>query len=896
MNLVPDSPQKLYEQMASAFDALPGGIALLDADDRYVMWSQRYAEILGPVAQEIAVGLRFEDAVRATLDKGLIVEAIGREDEWLADSLTQHRLASSMGEHHLQDGTWIRIQEYRTADGGRIVVRTDITELKRDEGRLTAAIQESKDREGRISAVVDTVLDGIITIDADGTIETFNAAATRIFGYSADEAMGQNVKFLMPEPFHTEHDGYLKHFHETGETKIIGIGREVIGRRKDGSTFPMSLSVSEMHVGGQKMFTGIVRDITELKEAEAKLKAAIQESKDTEGRISAVVDNVLDGIITIDADGTIETFNAAATRIFGYSVEEAMGQNVKFLMPEPFHTEHDGYLKHFHETGETKIIGIGREVVGRRKDGSTFPMSLAVGEMHVGGQKMFTGIVRDITELKEVEAELSKQKLLLDSAVDNMAQGLLMFDADARIVFWNQRYLDIYGMSPSVFKEGCTLFELMKHREDLGAISGDAESNIERVFANLAEGKPWSIVQTFSDDRSIHIRVRPMPDGGWVSTHEDVTENAKFQAELKRSNADLEQLNYAMEKLSAGYSLWDKDDRFVACNAFFRKYRGEAARMLTPGMKHEEYMREVAKGESLVLDKTSEEEWLQRHLDRKSLEYREHEDVQRDGRVFRVTTQKLPSGGIISFHFDITENAKFREDLKRSNTDLEQFAYVASHDLQEPLRMVASYTELLAKRYEGQLDDRADRYIGHAVSGAKRMQSLLNDLLAYSRAGQSDKSMSPTDTMKVVANVGKNLAAAIESTGAELVYDNLPAVLSEPVQLAQIFQNLIANAIKFHGDESPRIEITAKTNGAECIFLVADNGIGIDVDHFDRIFTIFQRLHERGTYEGIGLGLAIVKKLVERHGGAITVESEPGRGATFIFTLPKATTPLGESL
>jgi light-regulated signal transduction histidine kinase (bacteriophytochrome) len=287
---------------------------------------------------------------------------------------------------------------------------------------------------------------------------------------------------------------------------------------------------------------------------------------------------------------------------------------------------------------------------------------------------------------------------------------------------------------------------------------------------------------------------------------------------------------------------------------------------------------------------------LQRHRERRSAKYREHEDVQSDGRVFRVTTEKLDDGSTISFHFDITENAKFREDLKRSNTDLEQFAYVASHDLQEPLRMVASYTELLAKRYEGQIDERADKYIGHAVSGAKRMQSLLNDLLAYSRAGQSDKSRVPADTMEIVDNVVGNLSSAIERTGAEIRYRDLPTVMSEPVQLSQIFQNLIGNAIKFHGEEPPRIKIAAKSSGTEWMFFVSDNGIGIDGSHFDRIFTIFQRLHERGAYEGTGLGLAIVKKLVERHGGRIAVESEPGQGTTFIFTLPKATMPLGEAI
>lgn len=252
------------------------------------------------------------------------------------------------------------------------------------------------DREGRVRAIVDTVLDGIITIDSVGTVETFNPAAELIFGYDKEEVIGRNVKMLMPEPYHGEHDGYLDSYLKTGDAKVIGIGREVTGRRKDGRSFPMELAVSEMQVSGQRMFTGIVRDITERKEAERQLL-------DREGRVRAIVETVLDGIITIDAHGTVETFNPAAEIIFGYSADQVVGRNVKILTPAPYHAEHDGYLENYLATGEAKVIGIGREVVGRRQDGSLFPMELAVSEMEVAGQRMFTGIVRDITERKEAE-------------------------------------------------------------------------------------------------------------------------------------------------------------------------------------------------------------------------------------------------------------------------------------------------------------------------------------------------------------------------------------------------------------------------------------------------------------------------------------------------------------
>ncbi len=251
-------------------------------------------------------------------------------------------------------------------------------------------------------SVVDHVIDGIITIDARGAITTFNRAAERIFGYAAGEVVGRNVKVLMPQPYRGEHDGYLHNYLRTGIPRIIGIGREVVGQRKDGTTFPMELAISEFKLGGERYFTGIVRDITERKRAEEELREA-------EERMRSVVDHVVDGIVTIDEHGHVESFNPAAQRIFGYALEEVVGRNVKILMPEPYHGEHDGYLSNYRRTGQARIIGIGREVLGRRKDGSTFPMELAVSEFHVGARRYFTGIVRDITERKRLESQLQQR-------------------------------------------------------------------------------------------------------------------------------------------------------------------------------------------------------------------------------------------------------------------------------------------------------------------------------------------------------------------------------------------------------------------------------------------------------------------------------------------------------
>jgi two-component system, chemotaxis family, sensor kinase Cph1 len=242
---------------------------------------------------------------------------------------------------------------------------------------------------------------------------------------------------------------------------------------------------------------------------------------------------------------------------------------------------------------------------------------------------------------------------------------------------------------------------------------------------------------------------------------------------------------------------------------------------------------------------------------------------------------------------DITERKKAEEALRivaenltRSNSELEQFAYVASHDLQEPLRMVTSYTQLIEQRYKGKLDADADEFIGYAVDGANRMRRLIDDLLSYSRVNKRGNPFRPTESQLALDVALKNLQRSIEENGAVVTHDQLPEVMADEGQLVQLLQNLIGNAIKFHAKEPPRVHVSAKhLQEKEYLFSVQDNGIGIDPQYFDRLFKIFQRLHTKEEYPGTGIGLALCKRIVERHGGRIWLESQPGKGTTVYFTL-----------
>ncbi len=234
-------------------------------------------------------------------------------------------------------------------------------------------------------------------------------------------------------------------------------------------------------------------------------------------------------------------------------------------------------------------------------------------------------------------------------------------------------------------------------------------------------------------------------------------------------------------------------------------------------------------------------------------------------------------------HTELDERTK---DLERSNAELEQFAYIASHDLQEPLRKVASFCQLLERRYKGRLDDRADQYIGFAVDGAKRMQVLINDLLAFSRVGRVVRESVVVSCDAVLEQATANLVTAIEQYGATIEAEPLPTVSAEVPLLTAVFQNLIGNALKFHGDEPPHVRIGARRDGEFWEFSFADNGIGIEAEYADRIFVIFQRLHNKADYPGTGIGLAMCRKIIEYHGGTIWLDTEVESGSRFCFTLP----------
>jgi len=330
----------------------------------------------------------------------------------------------------------------------------------------------------------------------------------------------------------------------------------------------------------------------------------------------------------------------------------------------------------------------------------------------------------------------------------------------------------------------------------------------------------------------------------------------------------LQQLEEKTELLNAELVLKRKDGQRVVVLENAHTVRDESGRVLY----YEGIMTDITERKKL-----EEELKIHRENLEKMVEERTSHLIETNGRlIIEIEERKKAELKLKSI----------AEELKRSNDELKQFTYVASHDLQEPLRMISSYAQLLRRRYKNKLDADADDFIAFLVDGVVRMKVLIDDLLSYSKLAGQSKEFRPTDCNQALENALYNLKAAVEEAKAVITRDSLPVVLADEFQMTQVFQNLVSNAVKFHGKEVPQVRIAAKRTEQEWIFSISDNGIGIPSEFFDRIFLIFQRLHSKSEYPGTGIGLAICKKIAERHGGRIWVESEIGKGSVFYFSLP----------
>ena len=656
--------------------------------------------------------------------------------------------------------------------------------------------------------------------------------------------------------------------------------------------------------------------------------------------LDLLFENAPEAIILVGADHHIVRANREFSRLFGFDPEEVVGRNIDEIVASgSYRQEAESYTRDL-----DKGLSIAFESVRMRNDGTLLHVSGIGAPIQFDGRfQGYFAIYRDITDRKRAEEALRREKLYMDLLFENAPEAIILVDSEHRIVRANREFSRLFGF---------TLEEAVGRNVDeivaSGAYRAEAESRTRDI--TQTQNMAFESIRTKKDGTPLHVSAIGAAirfEGrqlGYFAIYRDITDRKLAEEALQRRAAQAVLINRVGQrvgrKLEIGpllqeivdavheafqyqgvhLFLLDASQSKLKLQAIAGGYRGSFRTDMVLELGQGMIGNAALQGKVLISGDVSRDPYYFRKADEitnseLSVPIRSGEriigvldlqSIEKDAfdetEVVAMETLSTQIGSAIAnarlfeeVQQELAERMRMEkmlkgltEDLARSNKELEQFAYVASHDLQEPLRMVGSYVQLLARRYKGKLDQDADDFINYAVDGAARMRNMINDLLTYSRVGTRGKLFVSARIESVLNRALLNLQVAIAEKDAVISHDPLPTVTCDETQLIQLFQNLIGNAVKFQdkGRGAPAVKIGAVLRDREWVFSVRDNGIGIEPQYLERIFHIFERLHRDSDYPGTGIGLALCKKIVERHGGRIWVESEPGQGSTFLFTIP----------
>jgi PAS domain S-box-containing protein len=743
------------------------------------------------------------------------------------------------------------------------------------------ALRESEER---YRMLLDGVRDyAIFMMDPEGRIISWNAGAEHIKGYTGDQIIGHNFScFFPPEDIERgQPQEVLRRTAASGRHEEQGMRV-----RQDGSRFLASVTLTALRdpTGKLRGFCEFSHDLSERKASEAKYRGLLEAAPDA--------------MVVVNQGGEIVLLNVQAEKQFGYNRDELLGLKVKNIIPEGFAERLIADGTRSAAEALAQQIGTGLELSGRRKDGSEFPIEIMLSPLESAEGILVTAAIRNISVRKDAEKHLAQMegryRGLLEAAPDamvvvNQSGEIVLLNVQAEKQFGYRRDELLRQKVKSIIPEGFA--------ERL--IADGTRSAAEALAQQIGTGLELSGRRKDGSEFPIEIMLSPLESAEGIlvtAAIRDISARKRAEEALRRSDESYRLIvsnvkDYAMFML-------DTTGLVVTWNDGAEKIKGfKADEIIGQNFSRFYTAEDISNGKPAF--------GLEQAATHQRYEV-EGWRVRKDGsRYFAdvvITALRDSTGQLRGFGKiirDITERKKAEQrlaktvaDLKRSNEELQQFAYVASHDLQEPLRMVASYTQLLAKRYQGRLDADADEFIAFAVDGCNRMRGLIQDLLTYSRAGTGGKSLIEISAEDALQEALMNLQATIEQSGAVVSHDSLPVILTDGAQLVQVFQNLVGNAIKYRSAEVPRVHVSATVSGTmngspEWVFSVRDNGLGIDPKYSERVFILFQRLHLQTEFEGTGIGLAICKKIVERLGGRIWVESQLGKGSTFYFALPE---------
>ncbi|MGH9501257.1 MAG: PAS domain S-box protein [Terriglobales bacterium] len=614
-------------------------------------------------------------------------------------------------------------------------------------------------------------------------------------------------------------------------------------------------------------------------------------------RLAAIVESSTDAIIGKDLNGMVTSWNRGAQTLFGYAAEQIVGRSITLLIPPDRQPEERDILERVRRGERVEFF----ETVRIRKDGRPIEISANISPVKdqagrvIGASK----IARDITARRQEDARLQRGLAIAEQVLKDLADQKFALDQHAIVAI-----TDVQGTITYVNDKFCAISqysrdELMGNNHRILNSGFHPQEFFQEMYRTIAGGKVWHAeIKNRAKDGSFYwvdTTIVPTLNAAgkpqqYVAIRADITQKKEAEQALRQQAEVLDQAQVLVRDLQGQIVLWTR-----GAERLYGFSRSEALGRVSHELLRTEFPEPVGQiQDKLAASRIWEGELVHYHRNGARLQVASIWLLQQDG-----------SGRqrVIETNNDISEVKRAEaalktqsDDLARSNGDLEQFAYAASHDLQEPLRAVAGCMQLLKARYEGKIDARADEFITHAVDGSTRMQHLIDDLLAFSRVGTRGVELQPVSSQQALENALKNLSVATATSQAQIESDALPMVRGDLGQLALLFQNLIGNALKFHGTEPPRILIGAKRQNGEWLISVADNGIGIEPQYFERIFVIFQRLHTRREYPGTGMGLALCKKIVERHGGTIWLDSKVGSGTTFRFTLAASNPEAGGNL
>jgi PAS domain S-box-containing protein len=619
----------------------------------------------------------------------------------------------------------------------------------------------------------------------------------------------------------------------------------------------------------------------------------ISESKESGAKYRGLLEAAPDAMVVVNVRGDIVLLNVRAEKEFGYSRDELVGQPVKNIIPEGFAERLIADGTRSAAEALAQQIGTGIELIGRRRDGSEFPIEIMLSPLESPEGILVTAAIRDISVRKGAETHLAQMegryRGLLEAAPDamvvvNVAGEIVLLNVQAEKTFGYSRDELVGQKVKNIIPEGFAERIIADGtRSAAEALAQQIGTGIE-LIGRRRDGSEFPIEIMLSPLESpegilVTAAIRDISVRKGAETHlaqmegryRGLLEAAPDAMVVVNVAGEIVLLNVQAEK-EFGYSR----DELVGQKVKNIIPEGFAERIIADGLRSAEdaLAQQIGTGIELTGRRKNASEF--------PIELMLSPLESADGILVTAAIRDISARKGAEAHL-----LRKLDELYRSNEELGQFAYIASHDLQEPLRMVASYTQLLSRKYKGKLDAEADEFINFAVDGANRMQRLIQDLLAFSRVGTKGKEMRDTSSEEALLQALRNLRGAIEESHAQVTHDPMPAVLADEMQLTQLFQNLIGNSIKYQKAGSvPVVHISAARNGdAKWMFLVKDNGLGIDPEYFEKIFGMFQRLHKREEFAGTGIGLAICKKIAERHGTSIAVESQLGQGATFRFAL-----------